>query len=72
MHLALHQVSGIIMVLSLCSALGLKNPGRHAFRRGMATDYLSVGKPISYILRAGGWKSSSALLYLANSELDKR
>ena len=38
----------------------------------MATDYLGKGKPISYILRAGGWKSTSVLLYFANSELDKR
>ena len=38
----------------------------------MATDYLAAGKPMSFILRAGGWKSSAVLLYLAQSELDKR
>ena len=57
---------------ALCSAMGLQNPGWHSFRRGMATDYLSAGKPLSFILRAGGWKSSAVLLYLAQSELDRR
>ncbi len=44
----------------------------HAFRRGMAQDLLDSGSTLSYILRAGGWRSGAFLRYLTGSSLDDR
>ena len=44
----------------------------HAFRRGMAQDLLDSGSSLSYILRAGGWRSGAILRYLTRSSLDDR
>ena len=46
--------------------------GFHAFRRGMARDLLASGQQLSFILRAGGWRSSAFLNYLTSSGLDER
>ncbi len=46
--------------------------GWHAFRRGKASDMLIEGSPISTILQAGGWKSSSVLNYLVLVEVQQR
>ena len=56
----------------LCLELGVGSPGWHAFRRGMASDMLDNGDPLSLILRAGGWRSAAFLVYLSRSSLDKR
>ena len=46
--------------------------GFHAFRRGMARDLLASGQQLSFILRAGGWRSSAFLNYLTSSGLEER
>lgn len=55
-----------------CDRANIPWPGWHAFRRGMATDMLDKGSPLSTILRAGGWRSGAFLAYLTKSALDKR
>ena len=56
-----------------CVLIGLvPNVGWHAFRRGMATDMIESGSTVSFILRAGGWRSSAFLKYLTSSGLDLR
>jgi len=54
-------------------ACGLpENSGLHAFRRGMATDLVASGSPLSFILHAGGWRSSAFMRYITASGLDER
>lgn len=60
------------MFKACCDTAGIPWPGWHAFRRGMATDMLDKGSPLSLILRAGGWRSGAFLTYLTRSALDKR
>ena len=55
-----------------CEAAGISWPGWHSFRRGMASDMLDNGAPLSLILRAGGWRSGAFLSYLTKSALDNR
>ena len=47
-------------------------PAWHAFRRGMAQDMLSDGRPLGEILLAGGWRSGAFLRYLSRFDLDRR
>ena len=62
-----------IIILELSFALQKLGSARwHAFRRGMAQDLLDSGSTLSYILRAGGWRSGAFLRYLTGSSLDDR
>ena len=56
----------------LCQELSISWPGFHAFRRGMAQDILESGKDLSFILRAGGWRSKAFMDYLTRAKLDAR
>jgi hypothetical protein len=38
----------------------------------MARDLLDSGCPLSHLMRAGGWRSSSFLKYLLRTDLDSR
>ena len=53
----------------VASALCLE-PKWHAFRRGMASDMLSQGRPISIVLACGGWKPTAFLKYVTSADLD--
>ena len=48
------------------------NSGLHAFRRGMASDLVASGSSLSFILHAGGWRSSAFMKYVSASGLDER
>ena len=48
------------------------NSGLHAFPRGMATDLVASCSPLSFILHAGGWRSSAFMRYITASGLDER
>ena len=45
---------------------------RFPSRNGLATDMIESGSTVSFILRAGGWRSSAFLKYLTSSGLDLR
>ena len=55
-----------------CETARIEWPGWHSFRRGMASDMLDKGSPLSLVLRAGGWRSGAFLTYLTKSALDRR
>jgi hypothetical protein len=62
----------LLRLRRLCSQLDLPKPGWHFLRRGMARDLLDSGCPLSHLMRAGGWRSSSFLKYLLRTDLDSR